>query len=159
MAKVVCEDAPEFEVLPPDTVITVRVLETSVNEYPGKNGSWEKLEFKFEIERVFDESFTEAVGQWIWGGCAFRLTNHPDNTLNQWTAALLGIEPGIGFELDTDMFVGKKAKAVVSNYNTKDGKPRHKVEALLPLETASVGAPMAAPAAVAPPAATDEVPF
>jgi hypothetical protein len=124
----------DFIVLPKDLVITVRVDETKVETIPGKNGNdpWEKLDFKFTITNVANEQYSEAVGQTIWGGVAFRLTDHPDNRLKQWVEALLGIEVSEGFELDTDMLSHRTARAIVDNYPRKTGGFAHKVGALLP---------------------------
>jgi hypothetical protein len=136
MAKIQLEEAPEFDVFPEETVIEVLVKVTEVREFEGKNGPWEKLNFEFEVTRVFDPTLKHMEGIKIFGGVPFRLTDHEDNQLRQWVEALLGLQDlGIGFELDTDDLDGRRARAVTGTY-TKKGttQVRHTVEHLLPID-------------------------
>lgn len=143
MPKIIATEAEDFTVLPADVIITVRVEETKVETIPGKNGKdpWDKLDFKFVITGVTNEAYKDAEGQNIWGGVAFRLSNSPDNKLKQWTEALLGIEISEGFELETEWFEGRSARAVVANYTRSSGGTAHKVGALLPLAGAQSAVP------------------
>lgn len=136
MPKITMEEAPEFDVFPEETVIEVLVKDTEVREFDGRNGPWEKLNFEFEVTRVFDPAYKHMEGLKIFGGVPFRLTDHEDNQLRQWVEALLNVQDlGVGFELDTDDLEGRKARAVTGTY-TKKGttQVRHTVEALLPLD-------------------------
>lgn len=161
MAKIKLEEAPEFDVFPEETVIEVSITEHEIREFDGQNGPWEKLNIKFEVERVYDPSLKHMEGMTIYGGVPFRFTDHEDNLLRQWTEAILGVdELGVGFELDTDDFDGRRVRAITGTY-TKKGttQVRHTVEHLLPLvdDGAAIGAGVA-PA----PAQTqidDEIPF
>lgn len=146
MPKIVMTEAEEFTVLPENTIITIRVDETEVKTVPGKNGEWEKLEVKFHILQA-PPQFKDAEDSPIWGSVPFRLTEHPDNKLRQWVEALLGVELGVGFELDTDMLVGRQAKAIVSNWERRNGGVGHQVDALIPISAPvpSQATPAAAP--------------
>lgn len=134
MPKITLEEAPEFDVFPEETVIQVRVKDTEVRELEGRNGTWEKLNFEFEITKVFDPAYKHMEGLRIFGGVPFRLTDHEDNQLRQWIEALLGLDLDVGFELDTDDLQGREARAITSTYVKKGTTtPRHQVESLLPL--------------------------
>lgn len=135
MAKITLEEAPEFDVFPEETVIQVRVEETEVREFQGQNGPWEKLNFKFEVVKVFDPAYKHMEGETIYGGVPFRLTDHEDNQLRQWIEALFGLdELGIGFELDTDDLEGREARAITGTYIKKGTTSvRHTVDSLIAL--------------------------
>lgn len=133
MAKITMTEVEEFTILPADTVITVRVESSEVKPIKGAKGDWEKLDIKFKIIDAPERFRDEVVDAPIWGGVPFRLTEHPDNKLRQWCEALFGVELEIGFELDTDMLVGREAKAIVGNYPRKLGGEGHQVAALIPM--------------------------
>ncbi len=124
-------EGEEFVVLPEDSVIVVECTDTEVKTLGEGDKAWEKLECKFDIVQA-PNGFEAAVGKPIWGGVGFRLTDHVDNKLRQWIEALLGLNPSAGFEFDTDMFLGRRAKAVIGHYKTKNGDLRHQVAALIP---------------------------
>lgn len=132
MPKLVMTEAEEWPVLPPDTIIGVRVNNTKVETIQGSKGDWEKLSFEFEIVSAPDPH-GDQVGGRIWGDVPFRLTEHVDNRLRQWVEALFGIELSAGFELDTDMLNGREAKAIVANYDRRSSGKGHKVDALIPM--------------------------
>lgn len=151
MAKYTLEEAPEFAVLPVDAVIGVQCTEIKEVLVPGKDGKegWMKLEFTFQIDSVPSQLGEEAValeGSKIWGGVAARFTTHPDNKLRQWTEALLGMPLQEGFELDPDMLINRKARAVIGQYTKSSGSAQHQVKGLLPLVQAASPAPVSAPA-------------
>src|SRR4051812_36110811 len=114
------EEAQTFGVLPVDSIVQVEVEEVSERFVEGKNGKegWNKIEFKFlilDVPTKLQDEFGSLIGTRIWGSVSARFTDHPDNKLRAWAEALLGVsvnEPG--FELDTDILVGRKARAVVS---------------------------------------------
>lgn len=133
MPKITMEESGDFTVLPEGEIIFVRVRDTNVIDLEGKHGPWQKLEFEFDITGVTNEDYKDAVNQYIWGSVPFRFTDHPDNKLKQWTEALFGLELEPGFELDTSDFIGREARAIISNYDTRNGDKRHQVDALLPL--------------------------
>lgn len=156
MAKITMEEYEEFPVLPADSIITVKVDEITVKEQQGNRGPWQKAEFKFKILGVPSQEYSNLVGQTIWGSVPFRFTESPDNKLRQWVEAMFGMELSAGFELDTDLLIGRECRAVVSNYDKKAINPRtnmpyknHQVNALLsrtggtpqPAMAASVAAP------------------
>ena len=146
MPKITASAGEDFTVLPQDLVITVRVDSTQVVPVPGKDGKdpWDKLDFRFTIVSVSNESYKEAEGQTIFGGVGFKLTDHPDNRLRQWVEALLGIQVQEGFELDTDMLEGRTARAIVENYPKRSGTVGHKVGALIPSSNPTEAAAQAA---------------
>ena len=154
MAKITVEpgsSASLYPVLPPDSRVQVEAVSIEQRTAQNRNGeTWEKLEFKFRIVAIPDQmadEFGALEGSHIWGSVPLRLTSHPDNKLRQWAEALIGVELGEGYELDTDDLVGKRARALISNYSKKTGEIAHQVAGLLPAGGDVQAAP--APAAAA----------
>jgi hypothetical protein len=121
--------------LPVDTIVPVEVVQITEKEAQSTKGNWMKLEFKFTIADLPDslmEEYAEVIGSPIWGSVSARLSEHKDNKLRQWAEAIFGVELNVGYELDTDDLIGKKARAVISQYTKRDGGQAHQVDALLP---------------------------
>jgi hypothetical protein len=144
-----------FLTLPDDAIIQVMVDSIEERHVPGKDGKegWDKLNFRFKIVDLPDSlqgEFGVLVGSTIFGSVSARLTSHPDNKLRQWAEALLDLgELETGFELDTDMLVGRKARGVVGQWTRKaDNSINHQIKGLLPLAPASVGSSGTSAAAV-----------
>lgn len=133
----------EWAILDPDTIIEVEVEDITTRDVPGKDGKsgWSKFEFKFIIKGVpthAEEEFGSLVGTRIWGSVGTRFSTHPDNKLRQWAVALLNMgDFPPGFELDTDMLIGRTARGVVRQYQKRDGSYNHQIGALLPPVTAT----------------------
>lgn len=153
-----------FPTLPIDSIVHVKVDKVDVIELDGKNGKWEKLNIGFKvlgIQITGDGSdparFDSMIGTTIFGSVPFRLNNSPDNQLRQWVEALLGMELGLGFELDTDLLERREARAIIGQYESKKytdpvtGKPqkKHQVAQLLPKGGNILGGAAPAPAAAA----------
>lgn len=165
MASITAEEyVPPPEALPEDTLVRVRCLEEKVEERSTRDGSntWQSLSLKFEILAT-PEGYEHAVGDWVYGDVSFKLTDHPDNPLRLWTEALLGIEVGRGFDLDTEHFVGRECKAVLGTYFSKKYKVnKNKVVGLLPmgpLAKATASAPSPNLASGAPALSDENLPF
>lgn len=160
MPKIAMEHQEEYRTLPADSILNVKCTKIEINEQQGKRSTWEKMDCTFKIlgiQVVGDGSdpseFDTLIGREIYGGVGFKLTDHPDNKLRQWTEALLGMEIGPGFELDTDYLVGREARAITRVYdkrtvNPQTGRPYQGmgVESLLPKAARSQQAPQAQPA-------------
>lgn len=139
MAKILMEEYEEYPVLPADSIIQVKVEDCSVKEVNGQRGTWNKLEFTFKIMSVPSPEYDSLITGKIWGSVPFRFTDSVENKLRQWVEALLGMELSAGFELDTDLLIGREARAIISNYDKKATDPRtglpfkqHQVDTLLP---------------------------
>lgn len=129
-------DPNAYKTLPADTMIQVEVADIKEREVTSTKGNWMKLEFKFVVTDIPDalmEEYAEVVGSNIWGSVSARFSEHPDNKLRHWAEALFGIELTVGYELDTDDLLGKKARAAVTNYTKRDGGTAHQVGELFPL--------------------------
>lgn len=139
MPKLTLEESKDLDCLPEDSMIIIEVVEIAERHVPGRDGKdgWDKLEFKCVIKDVapnLREDYSELIGTNIWGSTGMRFTTHPDNKLRQWSEALLDMgELDQGFELDTDILIGRKAKAVTGTY-TKRGSTskRHEINGMLP---------------------------
>ena len=153
--------AEEFLTLPEDAIVQVVVKEITDREVPGRDGKdgWTSLSFRFtilEVPSYLGDQYDSLIGSTIFGSVSAKLTSHPDNKLRQWIEALLDMELEPGFEFDTEMLVGRKARAVIGNYTKKDSTVvNHKVKGLLPLVPVSVGASGTAST----PSFLDEPPF
>lgn len=172
MATIKMEEYEEFPVLPADSIILTKVTDLELKEVPGRNGSWEKLEFTFTITGIQVtgdgspvENYEALIGSKIWGSVPFRFVNSPDNRLKQYVEAILGMEVGVGFELDTDLLTGRKVRAITDTYDKKTINPRtqkpykqHQVSTLLPFGGETVAAAPAPVAAVAAKTVWDEEP-
>jgi hypothetical protein len=158
MAKIKMEEQDEILTFPVDSILELKIEEANVETVQGRNGPWEKVAFKFKvlgIQAIGDGSPVAAYENWItqniYGSVPFRLTDSPENKLRIWAEAIFRQELGVGFELDTDMFVGRQVRGLTSQYESKSrdasGNPvkRHQIETLLPYG-ASTQPPAATPA-------------
>lgn len=148
MPKYTMEVVPEFSTLPVDSIIQVTCTDIKEVQVAGKDGKegWVKLEFTFVIDGVpssIKEQCGDLIDSKIWGNVSAKFTTHPDNKLRQWTAALLGMSLNEGFELDTDVLINRKCRAVVGQYAKQNGSMQHTVKGLLPLVQAATSAPVA----------------
>lgn len=154
MAKITLEEQPEYSVLPVDSIVTLTVKEVAVKEVTTNGRPWDKLEITFNIDGIQVvgdgtpvQNYQSAVGSVIWGSVPFRLTDSAENKLRLWAEAILGMELGLGFELDTDYFVGRKVRGLIGNYDKKSvnpatGKPfkAHQVVSLLKADSSAPAA-------------------
>lgn len=140
MVKLTVEEQVEYPVLPPDSILFLKVESVTtktVNE--GTSNAWQKCEFKFKIlgiQHTGDGSPVQAydllIGQNIFGSVPARITNHPENKLRMWAEAILGMDLGIGFDLDTDDLERRQVRGITSTYNKRNSSAvRHQVESLL----------------------------
>lgn len=146
MAKITVEEQKEFTLLPPDSILLLKVDECTTKEQQGRNGPWIKLEVKFKvlgIQAIGDGSdprdYEAIIGGPIWGSVPFKITDSPENKLNLWTSAILGLEPTVGYELDTDHFLNREVRGLTSQYDKRSTDPRtglpfkgHQIDSLLP---------------------------
>lgn len=170
------EETKTFDVLPSDTMIQVEVEDVTERWVEPSNGreGWMKLEFKFLIRGVptaMQDQYGNLIGTRIWGSVAAKFTDHPNNKLRQWSEALLGATVNNpGFELDTDVLIGRSCRAATSQYKRRDGSDAHQIsdlyEPVIGTAVPSVipTAPSAAPAVPQTPTVTamtfdDEPPF
>lgn len=145
MARITMEEQVEFPLLPVDSILELKVEEIETKEVQGNRGVWTKCEITFKILGVQitgDGSpvanYNNLLGEKIWGSVPFRLTDSPENRLRMWTEAILGIDLGVGFELDTDMYRGRRCRGITSQYEkrainpiTKEPYRQHQIESLL----------------------------
>lgn len=182
MAKIALEEQEEILTFPVDSILELKIESAEVRTVQGRNGDWQKVEMKFKIlgiQAIGDGGPVEPYENWItqniYGSVPFKLTTSPENKLRIWAEAIFRQELGLGFELDTDMFIGRKVRGVTSQYEAKakdaNGNPykRHQVDMLLPFgsesaATSAAAAPAAAstpqdPWGAAPKNDWDEAPF
>ena len=158
MAKIVAEEQVEYPTLPDDSIIHLKIEEANTVDVPGRSGdTWTKLEFKFKILGIQTtgdgspvENYANLIGTNIYGSVPFRLTDSPENKLRIWAEAILGMDIGVGFELDTDYFLRREVRGITDSYekrksgvNPRTGRPfrQHQVMTLL-----RAGAPAPTPA-------------
>lgn len=128
--KITMEEASAFPIIPADAIVWVEVVNVELQE-PNEFRNWPTLSFKFRITDAPAGIDPSLIDTFLWGQVSPRLTDHPDNKLRQWLGALLGFEPAVGFELDTEDLVGRQARAIVDVYDGKKGK-KNKVVGLIP---------------------------
>jgi hypothetical protein len=146
MAKIVMEEQDTILTFPVDSILELKIEEAVTETVQGRGGEpWTKVKFKFKIlgiQAIGDGSPKEPYENWItkyiYGSVPFRLTDSPENKLRIWAEAIFRQELGLGFELDTDMFVGRQVRGLTSQYDAKakdaNGVPfkRAQIETLLP---------------------------
>lgn len=146
---------------PPDSLLSLRILEARVDELPSRNGgTWEKLNCKFQIQQVLAiggagpdavQHFANWVGEDIYGSVRFYLSDKEDNELRLWLEAIFEIPAGqglpVGFEFDTNMLPGRFCRGITGQYLSKKTDtsgtpfPRHEVKSLLRPDGNAVQAP------------------
>jgi len=172
MAKLIVEEQKEFTLLPEDTILLLKVDELKEVDLVSAHGPWTKLEIKFKIMGVQavggggdPSEYEDMIAGPIWGSVPLKLTDSPENKLRQWAEAIFGVEMGVGFELDTELFLSRQVRGVTSQYKKKDldskGNPvfKHQIGALLPVSGGfAAAATQPVPAAAADPWATPAQP-
>lgn len=147
MAVIKMEEFQEFPTLPVETILHLKVDSTSVREVKSERGNWSKLEFKFKILGIQAsgdgsplDQYDVMIGQHIWGSVPFKFNDSPENKLKQWVEALLGMEVGIGFELETELLENKQCRGITGQYEKRNIDPRtgkpfksHQIDSLLPV--------------------------
>ena len=157
------EEGQEFTVFPADTILLVKIEKIKATEKQGDRGSWTSLDWEFKIldviasgspETATKEFLMAEIGGTIYGSCSAKLLDTPQNRLKAWIEAAFDMQLSVGFELDTDMLVGRKCKAVTGQYDKRFTDPvtgaplkGHKVVDLLPLGKSAGADPWAASAA------------
>lgn len=145
MARITLEEQVEYPLLPEDSILDLKIMEVETKEVDSQRGKWTKCEITFKIlgvQHTGDGSPTEAynnlLGEKIWGSVPFRFTDSSENKLRQWAEAILGMDLGIGFELDTDMFKERRCRGITGQYNKKAINPatqqpfkQHDIQSLL----------------------------
>lgn len=161
MTKLTVQEAKEFTLFPEETILHLKIDEVNITEQDGRNGPWQKAEFKFTvlgIVAVGDGSnpadYVDAIGTNIWGrGFSANLTSHPENRMRLWAEAIFNADLDIGFEVDTDLFLNREVRGVTVQYDKKNVDPAtgrpfrgHQVDALLrPGQRGQQSAPQQAP--------------
>jgi hypothetical protein len=149
MAKITVEEQKDWSVLPSDSILHLKVDEVEIKEVQGQHGPWQKVEIKFKvlgIQAIGDgspvEGYEDVIAGPIWGSVPFKLTDSAENKLRQWAEAILGMELGLGFELDTDYFLGRECRGITTQYDKRAKDPKtgmpfkgHQIDALLPKGT------------------------
>ena len=151
MARLVVEEQKEFPTLPNDSIVHLKVESVEVRTVRGQRGDWDKLEYKFKILGVqstpgdHPQNYDGLIGENIYGSTSTKITDSQENKLRLWAEAILNRQLELGFELDTDWFVGREVRGVTSQYQTKQGYDRHQVQSLLPMGNGAGVVPGAAP--------------
>lgn len=164
MPRITMEEQKEFGVFPVDSILLLKIDSIETREITGRDGgTWEKLNFTFRVIDVQvagdgtpKEELDDMIGERIYGNVPFRFTSSPENRLRQWVEAIMGMELGVGFELDTDLLVGRTVRGITGQYEKKTKNPAtgknyrgHQIESLLPAK-AGTAAPAQAQQGFAP---------
>jgi hypothetical protein len=126
MSRIVATEQEDRILLPTDTLLALTTTEVALVERDGRNGPYNRLEFKFKVLDILavgngqpKDKYLGIIGGPVWGGVSARLTTALDNPLRLWTEALLNIQVTPGFELDTDYLVNRKCRGVIQQYVTR----------------------------------------
>lgn len=180
MVRLTVEEQKDYPTLPPDSIVHVKVDSVEQRTVQGNRGPWDKLEFKFKVLQVYStgvggphvSNFDNLIGEFVYGSTPTKITDSQENKLRLWAEAILGRPIELGFELDTDYFLNRECRAVISNYDKKAINPvtqkpfvGHQVQSLLAMGGGVIpgGAPggqapqQGAPAGWGPPATQQPV--
>lgn len=152
---------PQAEILlPVDAIVRLKVEDARPKEIEGKYGPYHRLNFRFTVLDVeTPDGYSQAIGQTMWGSPVMKLTDEPDNELRLWLEAILQMQLGLGYELETDELKDRQVRGVVRHWQGKSGA-RHEIGALLPLGGRSaMTEPSDGGGPEWPPSSGDEVPF
>lgn len=148
MARLVVEEQKEYPTLPDDAIVHLRVENCEVRTVQGNRGPWDKIEFKFVVLGIqsvpaghgHPSNYEGLVGENMYGSTSMKLTTSPENKLRLWAEALLNRPLEEGFELDTDYFIGREARGLVSTYEKRSINPvtqrpfvGHQIASLMPI--------------------------
>lgn len=149
MAKIVMEEAVEILTFPKDTLLDLKVEEAKVVHVDSQRDNdpgWDSLELKLKVLDIValgdgstnKEPYSNWIGQFVYAKCSWKFTTSPQNKLRRYAEAIFRQSPlAEGFELDSDLFVGRRVRGITVQYekSTRDpsGKPYigHKVDELL----------------------------
>lgn len=131
----------DLETIPADSILICKVDGApKIEDVQSDRGTWQKVNFRFKIlgfqvlgDGSHPSTWEEMVGKNLFGSVSAYLSDSPDNKLRQWVSAILGMEIGLGFELDLDFLEGRQVRVVTSTYTKKDKTVRHQAGALLPI--------------------------
>lgn len=148
MAKLVVEEQKEYPTLPADSIVHLKVEDVEMRTVQGNRGPWDKLEFKFKVLGIqalpagggVPANYENLIGENIYGSTSTKLTDSQENKLRLWSEAILNRPLELGFELDTDYFLGREVRGVTSTYDKRAINPAtqkpfvgHQVASLLPM--------------------------
>lgn len=126
----------EFELIPEGTIVHAKVLEISdVQEYDGPRGTFEKINWKFEVTEG------EYKGFFILDGTSPKFSIDPPSKLYEWANALLGRTFDVGERLDTDDLLNLPCRIEVGYKPDRKDPDRMwmRVETLLPATGTGAG--------------------
>lgn len=155
MAKLTMEEGQDFLTFPIDSLLTLRIEKIELQDKQTRDGrDFQLLNFKFyivSIDALGDgsdpETYSVMVGQNIYGSVSARFNSSTENRLRQWVSAILNMELEVGFELDTDLLIGRKVRALTGQYTKKGNSyPSHQIDSLVPIVGGTTAAAAPAPA-------------
>lgn len=142
------EEAEEYLTFPADSILHLKVDNIVSEERDGNSGRYTRLNFTFIIQGIQHigepsphpaEAYQVMVGSKIFGSTSATFNTSPNNKLRNWAEAILGMSLSPGFDLDTDLLIGRRARGVTSVWVgkkpdpiTQKPKSGHQIAALLP---------------------------
>lgn len=131
MAKLTVQEAKEFTLFPPETILRLKIENVRIEERQGSSGPWDKIDFTFTVLGIVavggggnPADYEDAIGTTIYGrGFSANITSHPENRMRLWAEAILNVDLGIGYTIDTDQFLNREVRGITTQYEKKQVNP------------------------------------
>jgi hypothetical protein len=144
MVKLKSQESSEFDMIPENEVVNVRLESVEPNDFTWEGKKVEKLRWTFAI---IDQG--EWYGKQVRGDTSTSFTNHPNCRAYNWAVALAGRQYADGELFDSDDIIGMPGRVIIYHKPDKRDRVWMEVKDVLPPSTLK-------PAAALPP---DEAPF
>lgn len=126
MVKLTGGDAADYNLIPENEIINVRLVSVEEKQFTFDGETVDKLRWTFTI---LDDPWK---GNTLMGDTSTSFNAHPNCKAYQWAKALTGKDFNIGEEFDTDMITGHPARALIKHRTDKQGRVWPKIGELLP---------------------------
>ena len=136
MVKLESTESAEFDLIPENEIVNVRVGNISINQFHWEGEDVEKLRWEF----VIDEDGTWK-GKTVFGDTSLTFSAHPNCKAYNWTTAITGKAYESGEVFDTDDLVGLSCRVMIAHRKDKQGRVWMKVREVLPARAGASNAP------------------
>jgi hypothetical protein len=132
MVKLKGGDPAEFELIPENDIVHLRVSDVQLHTFTWNEEDVEKLKWTFT---VIDPGPWE--GRDIFGDTSAKFTAHPNCKAYNWASAIMGAQPDAGSEFDTDDLIGMPCRGLIAHKVDRQQRTWMRIREVLPAQGAS----------------------
>lgn len=174
MPKYTMQHGEEYVTFPAESILHLKVDSIKEQVRTKKDGStYTRLQWVFIVQGIQvigdgsdQANYSGMIDNKIFGSTTTFFSSSDRNQLKQWTEAILDIGPlQEGFELDTDLLVGRKCRGITKVWTgiqvdpgTGKVKSGHEIDHLLPAARGGQASPIATVSTLPTQAATPQAP-